>query len=67
MNGRVKVLKQLIGESLYAVDEYAVAEAIVLRASVRRTVPEPFRGSSRGRHDRGLRRLGQRRQFRLGS
>ena len=33
MNSRVRVLRQLVSESLYVVDEAAVAEAIVVRAT----------------------------------
>ncbi len=40
MNARVKVIRQLLAESRYVVDEAAVAEAMLLRASVRRAVPE---------------------------
>lgn len=57
MNERVMVLRQLVGESLYSVDQYAVADAIVLRACVRRTVPEMFPGTARRRPRRGARRL----------
>jgi hypothetical protein len=65
MNERVRVIKQLVGDSLYSVDQYAVADAIVLRACVRRAVPETFRGAARSRPRRGaLRHSGQPR-FRL--
>ncbi|MGZ4173206.1 MAG: hypothetical protein ACXVQR_01895 [Solirubrobacteraceae bacterium] len=57
MQERVKVLKQLVGESLYSVDQYAVADAIVLRACVRRTVPEMSPGTVRRRRRRGPRRV----------
>lgn len=57
MNERVKVIKQLVGESLYSVDQYAVADAIVLRACVRRTVPEMFPGTARRRPRRVARRM----------
>ncbi len=60
MNDRVKILKQLVGDSLYSVDQYAVADAIVLRACVRRAVPEPFRtGLRRNRWRDSLKQLGQ--------
>lgn len=66
MTDRVKVLKELVGESLYAVDQYAVANAIVLRASVRQTVPEAFGARSPARYGRlSRRRHGVPRSFRL--
>ena len=39
MTSRTKVLQQLVERSLYTVDEREVAEAVLLRAAVRRTVP----------------------------
>jgi hypothetical protein len=33
MNSRVRVLRELVSESLYVIDEAAVAEAIVVRAT----------------------------------
>jgi hypothetical protein len=49
MNTRVTVLQELVRESLYPVDEAAVASAIIARLRARRTVPDaPFRGDSRG-------------------
>jgi hypothetical protein len=40
MNPRVKVLKQLIADGHYVVDESAVADAMVLRAMVQRALPD---------------------------
>jgi hypothetical protein len=51
MESRVRVLKQLVRDSMYVVDERAVAEAIVARAQVGQLVAEQsFR--SRGRERR---------------
>ncbi|MDX6719840.1 MAG: hypothetical protein QOJ63_2094 [Solirubrobacteraceae bacterium] len=40
MNARVAVLKQLVADSSYPVDEAAIAEAIVARSIARRLVPD---------------------------
>jgi hypothetical protein len=69
-NGHVResarVLKQLIAQCLYHVDERAVADAIVARAMVRQTVPEvSFRSEHRGTHVRSFRRDRDARSFRL--
>jgi hypothetical protein len=40
MNARVAVLKQLVAESSYPIDEAAIAEAIVARSIARRLVPD---------------------------
>ncbi len=39
MNPRTKVIRQLVRESHYVVDERAVAEAIIVRSAVQRVVP----------------------------
>jgi hypothetical protein len=65
MNERAKVIKQLVGDSLYSVDQYAVADAIVLRARVRRAVPETFRVAARRRLRRGPRTHPHQARFRL--
>jgi hypothetical protein len=63
---RVRVLKQLVRDSLYVVDTDAVAQAIVLRAMLRRTVPEPpSRSEPRGHQVRSFRRDRDARSFRL--
>jgi hypothetical protein len=65
---RARVLKQLIADSLYHVDERAVAEAIVTRAIVRQTMPEvSFRSEHRGPQVRSFRRDRDARSFRLAS
>lgn len=49
MNPRVQVLKQLVSDGHYVIDEGAVAEAVVLRASARRMLPDvTFRSAPRG-------------------
>ena len=49
MNPRVQVLKQLVSDGHYVVDEGAVAEAVVLRASARRMLPDvTFRSAPQG-------------------
>jgi hypothetical protein len=40
MNARVAVLKQLVSECSYPIDEAAIAEAIVARSIARRLVPD---------------------------
>ena len=48
MNPRVKVLKELVNDELYVIDDVAVADAILLRAQTRHMLPDvAFRGSSR--------------------
>jgi hypothetical protein len=54
---RVQVLKQLVEESLYEVDELAVAEAVMARLIVRQSMPEvSFRSEDRGPQIRSFRR-----------
>lgn len=43
------MLKALIDESIYVVDEFAVAEAVLARASVRASVAEPAVRSDQAR------------------
>jgi hypothetical protein len=60
------VVKQLIADSLYHVDERVVADAIVARAMVRQTMPEvSFRSEHRGPQVRSFRRDRDARSFRL--
>jgi hypothetical protein len=40
MNSRVRVLKELVGEGLYVVDDAAVADALLLRAQTRHLLPD---------------------------
>jgi hypothetical protein len=48
MNTRVRVLKELVSDGMYAVDDGAVAEAVLLRSQTRHMLPEvAFRGSPR--------------------
>ena len=50
MNPRVKLLRELVADGLYVVDEVAVADAVVLRVTVRWAVPGwPFAGPSASR------------------
>ena len=49
MSPRVKVLKQLVTDGHYVVDEAAVAEAVVLRSAARHTLPDvTFRSAPAG-------------------
>ena len=49
MNPRVQVLKQLVTDGHYVIDEAAVAEAVVLRATARRMLPDvTFRSAPQG-------------------
>lgn len=48
MNQRVKLLKELVGDELYVIDDVAVADAVLLRAMTRHRLPEvTFRAGSR--------------------
>lgn len=40
MNPRVKVLKQLVADGLYVIDAPAIADAMLLRARIQRTLPD---------------------------
>jgi hypothetical protein len=40
MNSRVKVLKQLVADERYVIDEAAIADAIILRSALLRTLPD---------------------------
>lgn len=40
MNARIQLLKQLLDDDIYVIDEGAVAAAIVLRMRVRRSLPD---------------------------
>jgi hypothetical protein len=66
VNVRTKALRDLIEESLYVIDEVAVAEAIVVRAAARRVVPQlAFRSSARDVPVRSFRHDPRARSFRL--
>ena len=48
MNPRVKLLKELVNDELYVIDHVAVADAVLLRAQTRHTLPDVvFRGTPR--------------------
>jgi hypothetical protein len=48
MNPRVKLLKELVNDGLYVIDEAAVADAVLLRTMTRHVLPEvTFRGTPR--------------------
>lgn len=60
------MVKQLVCEAMYVVDERTVAEAVLMRASVRAALPESaFRSGSRERLVRSFRRDRGARSFRL--
>jgi len=40
MNPRVKVLKQLVADEMYDVEAAAIADAMLLRATMQRTLPD---------------------------
>lgn len=40
MNQHVKLLKKLVREELYVIDDAAVADAVLLRSMTRHTLPE---------------------------
>ena len=68
MNPRVKLIRELVADGIYVVDEVAVADAVVLRASVRWAVPGGrFSGLSRpaDSHVRSFRPHRGARSFRL--
>lgn len=58
INSRAQVLKQLVNDGHYVIEEAAVAEAMMLRATARRMLPDvtfrssPPRGAPGGRPDR---------------
>lgn len=48
MNPRVKLLKELVNDELYVIDERAVAESVLLRTMTRGVLPEvAFRSTPR--------------------
>lgn len=48
VNPRVKILKQLVRDGHYVIDERAIAEAILVRSMARRMLPDvTFRGAPR--------------------
>jgi hypothetical protein len=66
MNARLKVLKQLMRDSMYVIDESLVADAVVLRMNARDAVPDlTLRSDARGPLIRSFRRHDDARSFRL--
>ncbi len=66
MNSHLRLLKQLITDGMYVVDETAVAEAILARGSVRATVANAaFRSEVQPPAIRSFRRVDHARSFRL--
>jgi len=64
---RTRVLRELIAGSLYVIDERQVAEAILLRARARTTLPAaPFRNDRNAASVRSFRLEHEARSFRLG-
>ena len=52
MNPRVRLLKQLISDGLYVIDDVAVADTVLLRSQMRHMLPDvAFRGSPRPEPD----------------
>lgn len=49
MNPRVKVIKQLVADGHYVIDESAVADAVLVRSAARQLLPDvTFRSAPRG-------------------
>lgn len=66
MQSRITTLRELVHRSLYVVDEYAVAGALVARATIKYTVPQQrFRSEQRLAPVRSFRRERTARSFRL--
>ena len=48
MNPRVKLLKEMVSDDLYVIDDAAVADAVLLRSMMRHMLPDvTFRGTPR--------------------
>jgi hypothetical protein len=66
VSARVRIIKELVRDSLYQVEEREIADAILARATLRRVVAEPsFRSEPRGLGPRSFRRDRDARSFRL--
>jgi hypothetical protein len=66
MNARTKLLKELVRDAHYVIDERAVAEAILVRAMARRTLPDvTFRSTQHVPQVRSFRPHRGARSFRL--
>ena len=62
----MRVLRELVRDSMYVVSEQTVAEAIMLRARTKLALPEQtFRSADRGALARSFRRDPTARSFRL--
>jgi hypothetical protein len=65
MQRQIQILRQLVLDSQYAVDEATVADAIIARAMARRAVMGTvFRNDARGPQVRSFRHSNQARSFR---
>jgi hypothetical protein len=66
MNARTKVLKELVRDAHYVIDERAIAEAILVRAAAQRLLPDvTFRSTARVPQVRSFRPHRGARSFRL--
>ncbi|HTN25262.1 MAG TPA: hypothetical protein VL120_14825 [Solirubrobacteraceae bacterium] len=66
MNARTKVLKELVRDAHYVIDERAIAEAILVRAMAQRTLPDiTFRSTPHVPQVRSFRPHRGARSFRL--
>jgi hypothetical protein len=66
MNARTATIKQLVDSGCYPIDDAAIAEAILVRAVARRTVPEiAFRTPAARTPVRSFRHHSGARSFRL--
>lgn len=66
MNARTKLLRDLVRDALYVVDEAAIAQAIIVRATARDVVADAsFRNQPGGESVRSFRHDRRARSFRL--
>jgi hypothetical protein len=66
MNARTKVLRELVRDDHYVIDERAIAEAILVRAAAQRVLPDvTFRSTPRRPQVRSFRPHRGARSFRL--
>jgi hypothetical protein len=66
MQPRIRLLKEMVADSLYVVDERALADAVLARARLRQIVAAPeLRSDRRERPVRSFRRTRNARSFRL--
>jgi hypothetical protein len=65
MQRRIQLLRQLVLDSLYAIDDATIAEAILTRSRARRLIPETvFRNDVRGPQVQSFRPSRHARSFR---